>query len=111
MSFPFAILLAALMWIMRIAFIVFIIYFMVSVLKNMKNRKQKEKIYSSISQTIKEHRERCGMTQEFVAQELGISRQAVSKWESGKSEPSTSNLIALSKLYGVSPEELIKGII
>ena len=35
-------------------------------------------------------------------------RQAVSKWESGNSEPSTSNLFAIAKLYGISVEELLK---
>jgi len=50
------------------------------------------------------------MTQEFVAESLGVSRQAVSKWESGKSDPSTSNLLALAKLYGVSPEEILSSI-
>lgn len=50
------------------------------------------------------------MTQEFVADRLGVSRQAVSKWENGTSDPSTSNLLALAKLYGVSPEELLSAI-
>lgn len=48
------------------------------------------------------------MTQEFVAEAIGVSRQAVSKWENGSSDPSTSNLIALAKLFNVSPEDLIK---
>ena len=38
------------------------------------------------------------MTQEFVAEALGVSRQAVSEWESGQSDPSTTNLLALAKL-------------
>ena len=50
------------------------------------------------------------MTQEFVAEAIGVSRQAVSKWESGAADPSTSNLLALAKLYGVSPEELLKSV-
>ena len=50
------------------------------------------------------------MTQEFVAEHLGVSHQAVSKWENGTSDPSTSNLLALAKLYGVSAEELLKSI-
>ena len=50
------------------------------------------------------------MTQEFVADRLGVSRQAVSKWENGISDPSTSNLIALAKLYGVSVEEILDKI-
>lgn len=48
------------------------------------------------------------MTQEFVAEAIGVSRQAVSKWENGSSDPSTSNLIALVKLFDVAPEDLIK---
>ena len=47
------------------------------------------------------------MTQEFVAERLGVSRQAVSKWESGSSDPSTSNLLALAKLFEISPEQLL----
>ena len=50
------------------------------------------------------------MTREFVADAIGVSRQAVSKWESGSSDPSTSNLIALAKLFKISPEELINEI-
>ena len=53
---------------------------------------------------------RCRMTQEFVAESLGVSRQAVSKWEGGISDPSTSNLLALAKLYGVPAEELLRNI-
>lgn len=50
------------------------------------------------------------MTQEFVAETLGVSRQAVSKWENGTSDPNTTNLIALSGLYKVTPEDLLKCI-
>lgn len=41
-------------------------------------------------EVLKEHRVRCRMTQEFVAESLGVSRQAVSKWETGTADPSTS---------------------
>ena len=50
------------------------------------------------------------MTQEFVAESVGVSRQAVSKWERGDSDPSTSNLLALAKLFGVSAEELLRNV-
>ena len=50
------------------------------------------------------------MTREFVAEHLGVSRQAVNKWENGTSDPSTSNLLALAKLYGLSPQELLQQI-
>ena len=48
------------------------------------------------------------MTQQQVADILGVSNKTVSKWESGASDPSTSNLLALARLYGVSAEELLR---
>ena len=71
-------------------------------------REEKAETARSLGEVLKMHRTRCKMTQEFVAEALGVSRQAVSKWESGRSDPSTSNLIALAKLFGVAPEELLK---
>ncbi|HIV87529.1 MAG TPA: helix-turn-helix domain-containing protein [Candidatus Pygmaiobacter gallistercoris] len=50
------------------------------------------------------------MTQEFAAQTVGVSRQAASKWESGASDPSTANLIALAKLYQTTVEEILHQI-
>lgn len=67
-------------------------------------------VRKSLGEALKEHRTRCKMTQEFVAEHLGVSRQAVSKWENGTSDPSTSNLLALAKLYGICAEELLKQI-
>lgn len=48
-----------------------------------------------------------GFSQEQLAEELGISRQAVSKWERAESSPDTDNLICLAKLYNVSLDELL----
>ena len=73
-------------------------------------RQEKAEMARSLGEAIKYHRTRCKMTQEFVAEAIGVSRQAVSKWESGAADPSTSNLLALAKLYGVSPEELLKSV-
>ena len=73
-------------------------------------RKKKAQVCKSLGEALKENRVRCQMTQEFVAETLGVSRQAVSKWENGISDPSTSNLLALAKLYGVSVEELLKQV-
>lgn len=42
-------------------------------------------VRKSLSETLKENRARCKMTQEFVAESIGVSRQAVSKWEKGES--------------------------
>ena len=69
-------------------------------------RKEKAEIKRSLGEVLKQHREECKMTQE-LAEKLGVSRQAVSKWENGTSDPSTSNLIALAKLFDLSAEELL----
>ena len=73
-------------------------------------RKEKAESARSLGEVLKRHRAECKMTQEFVAESLGVSRQAVSKWESGKSDPSTSNLIALAGLFGTTAEALLKEI-
>lgn len=72
------------------------------------DRKEKKENTRSLGEVLKQHRVDSKMTQEFVAESLGVSRQAVSKWESGASDPSTINLMALAKLFGVSAEELLK---
>lgn len=48
-----------------------------------------------------------GLSQEELAEKLGLSRQAVSKWERAEASPDTDNLICLAKLYGVSLDELL----
>ena len=73
-------------------------------------RDEKQAAKRTLGATLKEHRTRCRMTQEFEAEALGVSRQTVSKWENGSADPSTTNLLALAKLYGVSAEELIRGV-
>lgn len=79
-------------------------------LKSNEARKENAVVLKSLGEVLKENRLRCQMTQEFVAERLGVSRQAVSKWENGTSDPSTSNLLALAKLYGVSAEELLREV-
>lgn len=72
-------------------------------------RKEREEFQKTLGETIKEKRLQCRMTQEFVAEHLGVSRQAVSKWESGLSSPSTANLMALARLFDIAPESLLRG--
>lgn len=64
----------------------------------------------SLAEVLRSHRERCKMTQEFVAEKIGVSRQAVSKWESGASEPSTTNLVKVARLYDVDPADLLREV-
>lgn len=79
-------------------------------LKTEDVRKGKNEVKRALGEKLKNYRISCNMTQEFVAESLGISRQAVSKWEMGVSEPSTSNLLALAKLYDVTVEEILRDV-
>ncbi|MBO4478830.1 MAG: helix-turn-helix transcriptional regulator [Clostridia bacterium] len=56
-----------------------------------------------------ELRKNAGYSQEELADTIGVSRQAVSKWERCESSPDTDNLIELARLYKVSLDELING--
>ena len=56
-----------------------------------------------------ELRKQQGLSQEELAEKLGVSRQAVSKWERSEASPDTDNLIALAKIYGLTLDELIFG--
>lgn len=101
-----------LFWIAVSAGIVYLFILIVKALKKYVNskdvREEKKAVVKSLGEALKENRIRCQMTQEFVAETLGVSRQSVSKWENGSSDPNTSNLIALAKLYKISPEELLE---
>ena len=59
------------------------------------------------AQRLADLRRQKGYSQEGLARKLGLSRQAVSKWERAESSPDTENLISLAKLYGVSLDELL----
>ena len=50
-----------------------------------------------------------GISQEKLAELIGVSRQAVTKWENGNANPDTENLIRLAEIFGVSLDELCKG--
>ena len=62
---------------------------------------------NSISQNLSTLRQYHAYSQEGVAEKIGVSRQAVSKWESGESLPDIVNLDALASLYDVSIDDLI----
>ncbi len=59
---------------------------------------------TKLQQLRKEH----GFSQEDLADKLGVSRQAVSKWERAEASPDTDNLICLAKLYNMSLDELLE---
>ena len=56
-----------------------------------------------------EYRKSNNLSQEELAEKIGVSRQAVSKWERAEASPDTDNLIMLAKIYGVTLDELVFG--
>ena len=89
---------------------IFLIKVLIRYIKSKDVRKEKSGIKKSLGEVLKQHREECKMTQEFVAESIGVSRQAVSKWENGTSDPSTSNLIAIAKLFNLSAEDILQEV-
>lgn len=71
-------------------------------MKNMKNSK------SNIAINLRYLRNRNGLSQEEVAEKIGVSRQSVAKWENGDSLPDILNCEALADLYGVSLNDLVR---
>ena len=61
----------------------------------------------ALGNKLYELRKKSGLSQEALADKLGVSRQAVSKWECGESLPDTDNLITISKLFEISLDELV----
>lgn len=112
MAFSVSILFFGVVWLALLALAVYLVVLLIRALRKYLRsgevRKENRTAVESLAKALKGHRERCRMTQEFVAESIGVSRQAVSKWETGAADPSTANLLALAKLYGVSPEELLR---
>jgi len=61
----------------------------------------------SFPQRLKAAREAAGLTQAYVAERIGVTRQAVGQWESGESSPNPQTLALLADLYGVSVDDLL----
>ena len=96
--------------ILKFALLVLLILALLKYVMGEKGKKENIESIQSLGQRIKEYRIKNNMTQEFVAQSLHVSRQAVSKWETGQSVPSTSNIISLSKLFQIPASELLENI-
>lgn len=62
-----------------------------------------------IANRLLQYRKSNGLSQEELAEKIGVSRQAVSKWERAEASPDTDNLIILAEVYGVTLDELLKG--
>ena len=113
----FATWVAALNILVFAALVAAVIYLFVLIVRALKKyigskevRAEKRAAKRTLGETLKAHRIQCHMTQEFVAESLGVSRQTVSKWENGSADPSTTNLLAVAKLYNVPAEELLREV-
>ena len=62
-----------------------------------------------IGKKLKDARMKSGFTQETVAEKINVSRQTISNWENEKSYPDIISVIALSDLYSISLDDLLKG--
>lgn len=63
----------------------------------------------TLGERIKEYRQKVGLSQEALAEKINVSRQAITKWESNNGIPDIDNLIMLSKVMGISLDELVLG--
>ena len=62
----------------------------------------------ALGQRIRDCRQQAGLSQEKVAEQVGVSRQAVTKWEAGQTAPSTENLLKLAEIFHVPVEYLVE---
>ena len=62
-----------------------------------------------LGQRIKEEREKRQWTQDYLAETLNVSRQAISKWEVGSTYPDIDRLVQISNLFDITLDSLIKG--
>ena len=60
----------------------------------------------TFAEKLKSIRKQVGMSQELLAEKIGVSRQAVTKWETGAGIPDIENIIAISNLFNISIDEL-----
>ena len=64
---------------------------------------------TTIGQRIAEERKRLGLSQEALGEQVGVSRQAISKWESDAAIPEVDKLVAMSRLFG-TPVGVLLGV-
>ena len=61
----------------------------------------------NIGEKIQEHREKNRLSQEMLAEKLGVSRQSVSKWELSQALPEIDKIVAMSRLFEITTDELL----
>lgn len=61
----------------------------------------------TLEEQIKYYRKQAGLSQEKMAEKIGVSRQAITKWENGTGTPDIANLMAIANLFQISVDELL----
>lgn len=61
----------------------------------------------TLEEQIKHYRKQAGLSQEKMAEKIGVSRQAITKWENGTGIPDIANLMAIAELFQISVDELL----
>ena len=61
----------------------------------------------TLEEQIRNYRKQAGMSQEEMAELIGVSRQAITKWENGTGTPDIANLVAIAELFQISLDELL----
>ena len=61
----------------------------------------------TLEEQIKHYRKQAGLSQEKMAEKIGVSRQAITKWENGTGTPDIANLMAIADLFRISVDELL----
>ena len=83
LMFSFSLLLGVVRIVLILVIAVLAIRALLTYIRSKGARKEESQFKRTLGEALKEHRLRCQMTQEFVAESVGVSRQAVSKWERG----------------------------
>ena len=65
---------------------------------------------TAIGNNIKSNRQKFGITQEQLAEKINVTRQAVSNWENGKTEPDIETLTKIAQIFDISIDELVDGV-
>lgn len=72
-----------------------------------ESKKDKEIVDMTFAENLKMLRKQAGMSQEQLAEKIGVSRQAVTKWETGAGIPDIENIMAISTLFDISIDDLL----
>ena len=73
----------------------------------LKLKHERRGLYMNFSDNLKKIRKEHNLSQEQIAEQLGVSRQSVSKWESGQAYPEMDKMLQLCRLFNLNIDELL----